>query len=102
MGLFSKKADVEFNLSKKVVKVNKLMSLDALVFTISHEFEKLRTGEKLPIEQSYSAEAHKITLKGGWTFHSKTIDLYKQKDNKRYKHIRKSQKDFLQSEWKII
>ena len=86
------KRKIEFNHEKKIIKVNELFEPSHLAGLIQKEWVLERDKENAPYKlvqcERDGGSAVDIELLNGWSFHKKTIDLYKQKDNRRYRNFR--------------
>lgn len=98
MGLFGWKIKVDFE--DKIIKIKDVASPKEAADLIAKEFE-MRSSEP-PIE--LVIENGKTTLKliNGWVFDSKTVSIMKQKDERRYRHFRTSDKTSISSEYKRV
>lgn len=93
---FSKKEKrrIEFDHDKKIIKVNELFTPSQLAGLIQKEWllEKRVGTAPYKLKQCEQDEGALIDIEllDGWSFNKKTVALYKQKDNRRYRNFRHS------------
>ena len=95
-GIFDKPIKVDFE--DKVIKIKDVRSPGAVAELIRQEFT-MRSSDA-PLELVISENKTILKLINGWKFDSKTISIMKQKDNRRYKHVRNSDAISVSSEFK--
>lgn len=97
-GLFEKPIKVDFE--DKVIKIKDVSSPSAVAELIRKEFT-MRSADA-PFELIIAENKTTLKLTNGWKFDKKTIDIMKQKDNRRYKNFRSSDATSVSSEFKRV
>lgn len=98
MGLFSWTIKVDFE--DKIIKIKNVASPKEAADLIAKEFE-MRSAEP-PIEFIVANGKTTLKLLHGWVFDIKTVSIMKEKDNRRYKNFRTSDKTSISSEFKRV
>ena len=95
MGLFDWKIKVDFE--DKIIKIKNVDTPKNVAALIEKQFA-LRSAEP-PLELVVSETGVTLQLLYDWKFDSKTISIMKQKDERRYKNIRTSDKTSMSSKF---
>lgn len=98
MGLFSWTIKVDFE--DKIIKIKNVASPEEAADLIRNEFE-MRDSEP-PIEFVFDNGKTTLNLTRGYVFDKKTISVMKEKDNRRYRNFRTSNKTSISSRFKRV
>lgn len=108
MGIFRKKEKerIEFDFDKKTISIRELFTPSQIAGLMEKEWllNDERVG-KPPYKIVYCVEHEgklDLVLLDGWEFHRKTIALYTQKDNRRYKNYRHADKNTIGNHYKRV
>ena len=98
MGLFSWTIKVDFE--DKIIKIKNVASPEEAADLIRKEFEM--RGSEPPIEFTFDNGKTTLNLTRGYVFDNKTVSIMKEKDNRRYRNFRTSNKTSISSRFKRV
>jgi hypothetical protein len=98
MGLFNWTIKIDFE--TKTIKIKDADSPSAIGNLIIKEFAA--KSKDAPVEIVILENKTTLNLKDGWKFDDKTVGVMKEKDNRRYRNFRTSDKVSMSSEFRRV
>lgn len=89
MGFLFNKKTIKVDLKNKSIRINEFMKIQQVYDLIYKEFNENQELEyyNCPAQIYFEEEEIKLKLMGDWTFDKKTVGIYRQRMDRRYRKI---------------